>query len=344
MTENQNRADIVNTTDWFEAVKVFNGRRKLFSTIILICLFVLQLAFWANHCNWIEKGPDHCGKCVHDHAHHGCDQKCSKPDCDCDGKCHKSDNDCGGKCLKPSETSPADNTDIPSDSLDEPLGESTPPADIAQSAPTATVDTDEVVADSKEDAEVDIQKLQTELQQKAAQITGQPIGDIVDVDVAPDTEDLDIGIEEKEKSSGLSMPFPKPNRQIVAAVIKVCNFALLLFSVMYCLSLLMIIKISLCGSLGGLEHISRAFFSSLFLVIIIIPWQLYLDGCLVGIVYAPCELFKGVCSEKGPSEIAEILYYLRFCGLWLLGLITLCVANSRAGKWFRIAQKRLGIH
>ena len=321
MAENQNRTDVVNTTDWYEAAKVFNGRKVLFSTIILICLLVLQLAFWANHLGWTDKEHCPCDNCVQARQVHECCCSSAKVCADCQSKL---------------EAEPA--AQEPAEELTDPMPESTPPTEV-----TAVIDAAEETEPAAAKSNVDIQKLQTELEQTAAQITGQPLVDIDETSIPGTTEDADTEVVEKEKSPGLSMPFPKPNCYVVAAVVKVCNYILILFSVLYCLTLLMAIQVSLCGSLGGLEHISRSFFCALFMVIIILPWQYFLPGYLVGMIYAPSEILTGVCSEKTPSAIADFLYYLRFSGLWLLVLITLISANVRSGKWYRTVQKRLGI-
>ena len=50
------------------------------------------------------------------------------------------------------------------------------------------------------------------------------------------------------------------------------NFMLIFVSLLYCLSLLMGIKISLAGGLGGLGDLAKAFFLSLVFMVIVIPW------------------------------------------------------------------------
>ena len=124
-------------------------------------------------------------------------------------------------------------------------------------------------------------------------------------------------------------------------LIKICNFLLIIAVNLYCLTLLMTIKISLVGRLGGINHICRAFFRSLFLVAIITPWQQIMPGLLVGAVYTPAQL---LCSGAAPAPIGCIvMYFLRFTGLWLLAFYLLCSAQCRSKKWSKATLKRQGI-
>ncbi|MCK5174616.1 MAG: hypothetical protein KAR47_14580, partial [Planctomycetes bacterium] len=56
-------------------------------------------------------------------------------------------------------------------------------------------------------------------------------------------------------------------------IVRICNFALILAATLYSLVLLISLKISLVGRLGGISHISRAFFLTLFALVILMPWQ-----------------------------------------------------------------------
>ena len=124
-------------------------------------------------------------------------------------------------------------------------------------------------------------------------------------------------------------------------VVRICNFLLIISATLYCLALLMSIKISLAGRLGGLAHISRAFFRSLFVLVLLMPWQVMMPGMLVGAMYTPKEL---LCVPVPSGEIVPMtMLYLRFCGLGLLVLLLLCMAQSCSAKWSRATLKRLGI-
>jgi len=135
---------------------------------------------------------------------------------------------------------------------------------------------------------------------------------------------------------------PRLKSAHIASVIKICNFIVIVTATLYCLVLLMSVKISLVGRLGGINHISRAFFLSLFALVVLLPWQRLLPGVIVGAVYTPDELFCGAAKD-GASIIFRILYYLRFVGMWLIEILLLLFAQFRSGRWAKATLRRLGI-
>jgi hypothetical protein len=125
--------------------------------------------------------------------------------------------------------------------------------------------------------------------------------------------------------------------------LRVANFFVLLLMILYCLSLLVIVKISLAGRLGGLNHIVRGFFRSLLALAFLVPWQTFFPGVLLGAMYMPAELLcSSGCPETAPM-LCQVLYFLRFCGLWLLVLILLLGAQCRSRRWSQATLRRLGI-
>jgi hypothetical protein len=125
--------------------------------------------------------------------------------------------------------------------------------------------------------------------------------------------------------------------------LKTCNFILVLAATMYCLMLLMSLKISLTGRLGGISHICRAFFLSMFVLVILLPWQVLLPGVVAGAIYTPHEL---LCQWHAKAQISTFwltLCYIRFAGLWLLVWILLIAAQLRSRKWTRATLRRLGL-
>ncbi len=129
----------------------------------------------------------------------------------------------------------------------------------------------------------------------------------------------------------------------VTALIRTCNFILIIAACMYCLTLLMSIKISLAGRLGGINHISRAFFRSLFAFVLLMPWQLCTAGVVTGAVYTPEELFSPAGLIAEPTLLGQIFYYLRFTGLWAIVFVLLVAAQFSSKKWAKATLRRLGI-
>jgi len=129
----------------------------------------------------------------------------------------------------------------------------------------------------------------------------------------------------------------------VTVLIRTCNFIGIIAVWMYCLTLLMSIKISLAGRLGGINHISRAFFRSLFAFVLLMPWQLCTDGVVTGAVYTPEELFSPAGLIAQPTLIGQAFYYLRFTGLWAVVFVLLVGAQFSSKKWAKATLRRLGI-
>lgn len=134
-----------------------------------------------------------------------------------------------------------------------------------------------------------------------------------------------------------------PKSRHIAALIKTCNFILIITMTLYSFMLLMILKISLTGRLGGINHISRAFFISLFALALLLPWQLCFPSVIAGVIYTPKELLC-LCNDAAPtSAVAIIFCYLRFTGLWLIEVLLLLFAQLRSMRWSKATLRRLGI-
>ena len=120
------------------------------------------------------------------------------------------------------------------------------------------------------------------------------------------------------------------------------NFILVLSATLYCLSLLFSVKISLLGRLGGINHISRAFFISLTFLVLLLPWQELFGPVVKGAIFTAEELTCRCQSDKG-SIFGAMLFYLRFTGYWIVVLMILLFAQLRSGRWTRATLRRLEI-
>ena len=152
--------------------------------------------------------------------------------------------------------------------------------------------------------------------------------------------------EEQEQAESNNMDIIavlKPECSHIFGLVRACNFIVVIAAVLYCITLFMSIKISLSGRLGGINHISRAFFLSLFALIILLPWQLVFPAVVKGAIYTPQELLCSGGLITGSSIVSVIFCYLRFTGLWLLVLLLLICSQLRARKWSRATLRRLGI-
>lgn len=134
-----------------------------------------------------------------------------------------------------------------------------------------------------------------------------------------------------------------PKYAHAVAALRVSNFALVISATMYSLVLLMTLKISLAGRLGGINHISRAFFLSLFALVILLPWQKLFAGVCFGAIYTPAELFGGCTTDAETSLAGKVMYFLRFSGMWAVVVVLLLGAQIRTAKWSKTTLRRLGI-
>ena len=132
------------------------------------------------------------------------------------------------------------------------------------------------------------------------------------------------------------------DRYAVLAV-SVLNFLVLFMGILYCLTLLITLKVSLVSRLGGVNHISRAFFTSLLLLVLLVPWQTIVPGVLLGTIYLPKELLVTYPEKAASSKFWLVMLYLRFVGMWLLAMWLLLWSGIRSGRWYRATQRRLGI-
>ncbi|MHC4736201.1 MAG: hypothetical protein ACYTDW_17335, partial [Planctomycetota bacterium] len=145
-------------------------------------------------------------------------------------------------------------------------------------------------------------------------------------------------IPEPQKSSLFELTFKR-----LASLIRFFNFVLILTAILYCLTMLFSLKVSLLGRLGGINHIARAFFLSLTFAVLLLPWQRFFPGVVIGAMFTPAEL-QSACAKAGDYNIfATILQYLRFTGLWLLVLLLLIFSQLRSGRWAKAILRRLEV-
>jgi len=241
MNENQAKPNnLVDTTDCLEAVNVFKGCKNAFFIIVILCLLLLQGAFWLVDTGYVKTGDD---------------------------------------------------------------TKSGPPA-------VGTEDTKEI-------------------EEAVEKVTGEPNQP---TEAAP----------QKPKSSLFEITFER-----LAGLIRFFNFVLILMAVLYCLTMLFSLKVSLLGRLGGINHIARAFFLSLFFVVLLLPWQRLFPGVFIGAMYTPDELKDAVDGLRAAAETNGIFdttfHYLRFTGYWLLVLLLLIFSQLSSGRWSKAILRRLEV-
>jgi uncharacterized membrane protein YedE/YeeE len=126
----------------------------------------------------------------------------------------------------------------------------------------------------------------------------------------------------------------------VTTVVRLANATLVFTSVLYGLATFCCLTVSLGGRLGGLSHICRAFYLSLVMLILLLPWQIFFRSTALGAVYTPDELVRS-CTADTSGIFAAGLFYLRFTGFWALTVLVLILAQFRSLRWSKAALRRL---
>jgi len=129
----------------------------------------------------------------------------------------------------------------------------------------------------------------------------------------------------------------------LAWVIRICNYLLIVSSVIYAMSLLFGLLISLVGRLGGISHITKAFFISLLFIVVLMPWQTLFRSVGIGTIYRPAELLSSWLLYPDMDVFAKTFLYLRYVGLGTFSILLLLWAQLKSMRWSRNTLKRLGI-
>jgi hypothetical protein len=191
--------------------------------------------------------------------------------------------------------------------------------------------------------DLDLVKEQPAQTQSQIEITpNQPELPAKVTDEAEVTSDTNVPIIEKpaKKTVNFSVTF-KPVH--IMWTIRSADLVIILAATLYCLTILFCLKISLIGRLGGINHICRAFFISLIMLVLILPWQQFLGWFVTGAVFEPSELMTHFQNYPTESTLGKTWYYLRFVGYWLVILLLLIFAQIRTIRWSRATLRRLEV-
>lgn len=131
-------------------------------------------------------------------------------------------------------------------------------------------------------------------------------------------------------------------QDLISLNLKIWNVIIAFSAVIYCLALLIGLKLALVGGLGGLADASKAFFLSLILMVLLLPWQRAINPEIPGALYGYPELIRGYRQLHFQEGVqATLIYYGRFVGLWALGLILLLVAQWRSRQAAKRVQRSI---
>jgi len=150
----------------------------------------------------------------------------------------------------------------------------------------------------------------------------------------PSAPSDEANAEEKESAKSIAL--------LVETSLEVSNFIMIFSAVIYCLCLLIGMKLALVGRLGGLADSAKAFFLALVAMVLIVPWQGLFHSSIAGTLFAYDELINQYIQIRETSGLAGyVLYYGRFTGFWLLTMVLLVLAQWRSHKAAQAIGERL---
>ena len=111
------------------------------------------------------------------------------------------------------------------------------------------------------------------------------------------------------------------------------NYILTFCALLFCLTLLVGLNLALVGRLGGLADAGKAFFLSLVVMIMVVPWQPIITRQMPGALFSYEQLINSYQDFRLDSGLlSSISYYGRYVGLWFLTMILLLLAFWRSGR------------
>jgi predicted membrane-bound spermidine synthase len=120
------------------------------------------------------------------------------------------------------------------------------------------------------------------------------------------------------------------------------KFLALVSGMLLSLVLLVAVKLSLVGRLGGVAGLISAFFWSLLLLAIVTPWQQVMDGAVTcGALYNLGELTKAAgkvksdWGAKGVSVFDQVLFHARFVAFPLVALLVWLTVHRKFARGHR---------
>jgi hypothetical protein len=164
---------------------------------------------------------------------------------------------------------------------------------------------------------------------------------------APAVADANVPVQPSEAESGSGMFglsfLGKLNFGHLARTIDVVDGILIVTAALYCMAMFFSLMVSLIGRLGGINHISRAFFLSLIMLVLVVPWQRLLESSVIGVIYTPSDLVTWFASKSESSIPGKVLYYLRFTGYWMVVMMLMIMSQTRSARWTKSILRRLEI-
>lgn len=202
------------------------------------------------------------------------------------------------------------------------------------------INTGIVAEDTGHDTKTTIEVVEekTKIEEAAKKVTAQG----TDKNQTQKTNQLQVQPPVEIKTEKTKISF-KIKFEFLMRLIRIVNYIIIPIAILYCLTLIFALKISLTGRLGGINHIARAFFLAMLALVLLLPWQKLFVGITVGTIYTSAELINAHEKAQSASIFKLFLYYMRFVGLWLLTLNFLIFSQIRSARWAKAILRRLEV-
>jgi hypothetical protein len=338
--------NLLDTTDCLEAVGVFKGWKNFLFVIVLLCLLVLQASFWL-----VDTG---CVK-IDEQQALGSEPAVMGNMTQPAGGTAEPANANVPKAVKPVPEPMVAPNEPEKATEPEKAAEPETPAEPEKAAEPETPAEPEKAAEPQKPAEpeqVNEPANAVEPNQATESSEATEPNEVAEpnqaVEPNEEAEPNEPTANAAERNLQLAITWPPTDFlsgitfEFLSWVIRVANAVLILTASLYCLSMLFSLKVSMLGRLGGINHISRAFFLSLLMLILLLPWQRIFGSMVPGAIFTPKELAKWYFTEPG-DVFDKVVYYLRFSGYWLLILLLLILSHIRSIRWGKAILRRLEI-
>lgn len=336
MNENQtSQNSLLDTTDCLEAVGVFKGWKNFLFIIVLLCLLLLQTSFLLVDTGSIKIAEQPAGD---EPAVMGDVTDLEQENAEPVAEEVKED-------IEPVQESAVEANEPVEEIMPEQVAE---PEEAAESEQAVEPEEEPIPEETIEPEEVAVPEEVNEPEEAVEPNLAEPdeAADPNEV-VEPNQPEEEIA---EAPGHNLQRAIAWPPADFLSGLtfehlswaIRIINAVLILTASLYCLSMLFSLKVSMLGRLGGINHISRAFFLSLLMLILLLPWQRIFGGIVPGAIFTPEELVQWSSSKSG-DVFDVVIYYLRFSGYWLLVLLLLILSQIRSIRWGKAILRRLEI-
>lgn len=177
--------------------------------------------------------------------------------------------------------------------------------------------------------------------------TGEKSGESVTAEAAVPVQPVAVEPNQPAAAVQQTKPAEQAGFQIkfeyLAWLIRFLNFIVVPAAVLYSLTLLFGLNVSILGRLGGINHVTRAFFLSLIMLILLLPWQKFFWGVVVGAMYSPEDLLSSIEITPANDILEAVIHYFRFTVYWLIVVLLLIFAQIRSSRWARAMLRRLEV-